>query len=69
LTIRNDLVPACLTRELIMSSLLTIAHGSRQGASNDEVRQLADQIHAQQVLTSHLGASTTLPAAILGMAT
>jgi sirohydrochlorin ferrochelatase len=52
-----------------MSSLLTIAHGSRRGASNDEVRQLADQIHAQQMLTSHLGASTTLPAAILGMGT
>ncbi len=30
-----------------MSSLLIIAHGSRRGASNDEVRQLADQVRAQ----------------------
>ncbi len=27
-----------------MSSLLIIAHGSRRAASNDEVRQLADQV-------------------------
>lgn len=30
-----------------MSSLLIIAHGSRRGASNDEVRQLADQVRSQ----------------------
>lgn len=30
-----------------MSSLLIIAHGSRRAASNDEVRQLADQVRAQ----------------------
>jgi sirohydrochlorin ferrochelatase len=30
-----------------MSSLLIIAHGSRRGASNDEVRQLVDQVRAQ----------------------
>ncbi|MDP1645618.1 MAG: CbiX/SirB N-terminal domain-containing protein [Thiobacillus sp.] len=30
-----------------MSSLLTIAHGSRRAASNDEVRQLADAVRAQ----------------------
>lgn len=30
-----------------MSSLLIIAHGSRRAASNDEVRQLADQVRGQ----------------------
>jgi sirohydrochlorin ferrochelatase len=30
-----------------MPSLLIIAHGSRRAASNDEVRQLADQVRAQ----------------------
>ena len=30
-----------------MSSLLIIAHGSRRDASNDEMRQLADQVRAQ----------------------
>jgi sirohydrochlorin ferrochelatase len=30
-----------------MPSLLIIAHGSRRGASNDEVRQLAEQVRAQ----------------------
>jgi len=29
-----------------MSSLLIIAHGSRRGASNDEVRQLAEAVRA-----------------------
>lgn len=31
-----------------MPSLLIIAHGSRRAASNDEVRQLADVVRAQQ---------------------
>ncbi len=30
-----------------MPSLLIIAHGSRRAASNDEVRQLADQVRSQ----------------------
>jgi sirohydrochlorin ferrochelatase len=34
-------------KEFIMPSLLIIAHGSRRAASNDEVRQLADQVRAQ----------------------
>lgn len=31
-----------------MPSLLIIAHGSRRAASNDEVRELADAVRAQQ---------------------
>ena len=41
-----------------MSSLLIIAHGSRRNASNDEVRQLADQVRAQpQHAYDHIGAA------------
>ncbi|OYZ55778.1 MAG: hypothetical protein B7Y21_13875 [Hydrogenophilales bacterium 16-61-112] len=41
-----------------MSSLLIIAHGSRRGASNDEVRQLADQVRAQpHHAYDHIGAA------------
>lgn len=41
-----------------MSSLLIIAHGSRRSASNDEVRQLADQVRAQpHHAYDHIGAA------------
>ena len=58
-----------------MPSLLIIAHGSRRAASNDEVRQLADQLRAhagrayEQVEAAFLElAEPSIPAGLAALA-